>query len=238
MTSAGWLVRLRTRLIVAAGLFGASASAQGPSTAVPASGVLVGSVGELSNDDQLLLTELLNKAGIKQAKVRSVERTPERQVRVMLNLAIEDLDAAKAMYCQAGDEVLSHFDPKATREQNQTTMLQALVAALPKAREIGCLNHIRNDEVVSVDVGASELSSEQQAALIKVAEAAVAAKRIERFLAPPREPEAFHFEFRRTRPTATADVASPGVAAPDAASPDAASAGAASADAKKSQGAK
>jgi hypothetical protein len=165
-------------------------------TAEP-SGPIVGALGELSDRDRQVLVEVLQQAGLKQVKARSVERTPERQVRVMLNLAEEDLDGAKSMYCDAGDEILAQFDPKATREKNQSVMLQALVSVLPKAREMGCLNHVRNDDVVSIDVAADDVPASRHAALTKAAEAAVAAKKLERFLAPPREPQAFHFEFKR-----------------------------------------
>lgn len=157
----------------------------------------LGSLGDLPEADQSVLAELLGQAGIKQAKVRSVERSPERQVRVMLQLATEDIENAKAMYCQAGDEVLTRFDPKATREQNQSVMLETLLSVLPKAREMGCLNHVRNDDVIAVDVEAEGLSEAERAALTKAGEGALATKQVERFLAPPREPNAFHFEFRR-----------------------------------------
>lgn len=159
--------------------------------------VITGDLGELSESSRNVLTEVFRKAGVSQLKARSVERTPERQVTVMLNLAIEDLERAKAMYCDAGDEVLAHFDPNATREKNYAVMLTALLSVLPKAREAGCLNHVRNDEVISVDVSTDEVPSEQWDAVVKAAEAAVAAKKVERFLAPPREPRAFHFEFAR-----------------------------------------
>jgi hypothetical protein len=157
----------------------------------------VGSVGELPAVDRDVLVALLHEAGVKQAKVRSVERSPERQVKVMLELASADLEHAKAMYCQAGDEVLSRFDPNATREKNHAVMLEALVAILPKAREIGCLNHVRNDDVITVDVSVESVPEAQRAALVKAGEAAVVAKKLERFLAPPREPDSFHFEFKR-----------------------------------------
>lgn len=178
-------------------MFTANSGAETPPS-TPSSGALfLGSLGELPKADQDVLADLLEQAGIKQAKVRSVERSPERQVRVMLQLATEDIEHAKAMYCQAGDEVLTRFDPKATREQNQAVMLDALLAVLPKAREMGCLNHVRNDDVITVDVDTEGLSETQQTALTKAGEGALASKKVERFLAPPREPNAFHFEFQR-----------------------------------------
>lgn len=191
-------------VMAALGLMGIAATSvaepapSAPSSEARSSGSLfLGSLGELPEADRGVLAELLGQAGIKQAKVRSVERSPERQVRVMLQLATEDLEHAKAMYCQAGDEVLTRFDPKATREQNQSAMLEALLAVLPKAREMGCLNHVRNDDVITVDVETEGMSEAQQAALAKAGEGALAAKKVERFLAPPREPNAFHFEFQR-----------------------------------------
>lgn len=209
MRPCGGTPRWVRSVMAALGLMGiAATSVAEPAPSTPSSGVgspgagspgslFLGSLGELPEADRGVLAELLGQAGIKQAKVRSVERSPERQVRVMLQLATEDLEHAKAMYCQAGDEVLTRFDPKATREQNQSAMLEALLAVLPKAREMGCLNHVRNDDVITVDVETEGMSEAQQAALAKAGEGALAAKKVERFLAPPREPNAFHFEFQR-----------------------------------------
>lgn len=183
-----------------------------PPPAPAAETPFVGSLGELPAADRDVLVALLREAGVKQAKVRSVERTPERQVKVMLELASADLEHAKAMYCPAGDEVLARFDPSATREKNQAVMLEALIAILPKAREIGCLNHVRNDDVITVDVSLESVPEAQRAALVKAGEGAVAAKHVERFLAPPREPDSFHFEFKR-REAAPVSAAAPVAAA-------------------------
>lgn len=169
----------------------------GGALAEPTPAMIVGALGGLSDVDRQVLIDVLRQAGVKQVKARSIERTPERQVRVMLNLAEADMENAKSMYCDAGDEVLAHFDAKATREKNQAAMLQVLVEVLPKAREMGCLNHVRNDDIVSVDVAVDEVPEAQRGALVKAAEAAVAEKKLERFLAPPREPQSFHFEFKR-----------------------------------------
>jgi dihydroxyacid dehydratase/phosphogluconate dehydratase len=92
-------------------------------------------------------------------------------------------------------------------------MLEALVAVLPKAREMGCLNHVRNDDVITVDVSLDSVPEAQRPALVKAGEAAVAAKKVERFLAPPREPESFHFEFKRRVSPAGSDAVTPVTAA-------------------------
>lgn len=157
----------------------------------------LGTLSEVPAEQRAVLSAILQQAGVKGVKARSMERTPERQVRVMLNLAEEDIEGARAMYCDAGDEVLAHFDVKASRDKNAEAMLQTLLAVLPRAREMGCLNHVRNPDVVSVDVAAEEVPQDRREALVKAAEAAVAAKKLERFLAPPREPGAYHFEFKR-----------------------------------------
>lgn len=173
---------------------------------------LVGTSSEVPAEQRVVLSAILQQAGVKGVKARSMERTPERQVRVMLNLAEEDMERAKAMYCDAGDEVLAHFDAKASREKNAEVMLRALLSVLPRAREMGCLNHVRNPDVVSVDVAAEEVPEDKREALIKAAEAAVAGKKLERFLAPPREPGAYHFEFKRSdvSPTpAASDISRP-----------------------------
>lgn len=193
-------------------------------TATPSGGEeapFVGGLGELPGADRDVLAAILRDAGVKQAKARSVERTPERQVKVMLELASADLERAKAMYCQAGDEVLEQFDPNASREKNHAAMLRALVAILPKAREMGCLNHVRNDDVITVDVSVESVPESLHAAVVKAGEAAVAAKKVERFLAPPREPGSFHFEFKRRDPgVAGADAPAPGGAADSSPAPN------------------
>jgi hypothetical protein len=172
------------------------ATAEKAVTEKPKAAVTPG-VGELSTTDRALLNDLLTQAGASAATVRSMERSPERQVAVMLRLAQEDLVKAKAMYCSLGDRVLERFDATASVEKNQAAMLEALVAVLPQAREAGCLNHIRNSDVLSLDVAAADVPEGQRATLVKAAEAAVSAGKIARFLAPPREPDAFHFEFKR-----------------------------------------
>jgi hypothetical protein len=168
-------------------------AAPGAKTTAPA---VVGA-GELAAADRALLNELLAQVGARGATLRSVERTPERQVAVMVRLAQEDLAKAKLMYCSAGDRVLDRFDAKASVEHNQATMLTALMAVLPDARGIGCLNHIRNPDVLSVDIKVDDVPEAKRATFVKAAEAAVTAGKIARFLAPPREPDAFHFEFKR-----------------------------------------
>lgn len=165
----------------------------GPATPVPAP-------GELAPADRALLTDLLAQVGASGATLRSVERTPEGQVAVMLRLAQQDMTKAKAMYCSAGDRVLERFDAAASAEKNHAAMLETLVAVLPQAREAGCLNHIRNGDVVSVDVLVNDIPEAQRAAFVKGAEALVKSGKVARFLAPPREPDAFHFEFKRRTP--------------------------------------
>jgi hypothetical protein len=154
-------------------------------------------VSELSAEDHTFLTELLTQAGAPGAAIRSMERTPERQVAVMLRLAADDLSKAKAMYCAAGDRVLERFDASTTPEKNHAAMLEMLLSVLPEARGIGCLNHIRNKDVLSVDVKVDDIPEAKRDAFVKAAEAAVSAGKVARFLAPPREPDAFHFEFKR-----------------------------------------
>lgn len=169
------------------------------STAPPSAGAPSSKAGlaALSEADRAWLKELLTHAAAADAKPRSNERSPEQQVAVMLRLAQQDLDKAKAMYCAAGDRVLERFEPKASAEKNASVMLETLIAVLPEARAAGCLNHIRNKDVVSVDIKLDDIPEARRDSLVKAAEAGVSAGKIVRFLAPPREPDAFHFEFKR-----------------------------------------
>lgn len=159
--------------------------------------LLTGSVEHLPVTARQELERLFHQAGLKTVSVRSVERTPERQVEVMLALAEDDLERAKSMYCAAGDSVLEQFSAKRTRDENRALMLRTLMAELPRAREMGCLNHVENPQVVSVDVRLADVPAAVHDVVVKLAEAAVKQKRIARFLAPPREPDAFHFEFAK-----------------------------------------
>ena len=159
-----------------------------------------GSLGALPDAARAELEQLLYKAGLRQVAARSVERTPERQVAVMLALVEEDAERAAAMYCDAGDKVLESYDAQRSRQENTDAMLRTLLAELPRARELGCLNHIENEEVVSVDIRLADIPTDRHEKLIQLAEAAVQANRLVRFLAPPREPDAFHFEFRKSAP--------------------------------------
>jgi len=158
---------------------------------------LAGDVSEIKPADRAILSKLLSDVGLDGAKVASVERTPERQARVMYDLAKKDLEAAKEMYCDAGDAVLERFKPDASRDANLRVMVEELMDQLPRARELGCLNHIKNDEVYAVDIDVEEVPEAKREKLIEAAKALVKAKKIERFLFPPRDPDAFHFEFKR-----------------------------------------
>lgn len=155
-----------------------------------------GSADVVSEHEQLLRA-LLKKVGADDAELRRVERTPRRQARVMYDLARDDVERAKKMYCDAGDAVIDKFDPQAEREANLRVMEKELLEQLPRAREIGCLNHVENDQVYSVDVKVGEIPGEHHAAFVAEAERAVAEGKVERFLQPPRHPDAFHFEFKR-----------------------------------------
>lgn len=144
-----------------------------------------------------LLKELLSAAGAPDARMKRVERTLERQTRVMYDLARADLAHAHDMYCDAGDAVLDRFDAKLSESENLSRMQAELSAQLPRARELGCLNHIENDQVFSVDVAVDELEEGRRQSFEEAARKAVKDGRAERFLTPPSHPDAYHFEFRR-----------------------------------------
>jgi hypothetical protein len=131
-------------------------------------------------------------------------RSAERQARIMCDLAIKDVEAAKDMYCSAGDAVIDRFDPNKSREANIRTMQEELLAQLPAARSIGCLDHIANDLVYAVDVDSEAIPSEHHAELVNLAKRAVRAGELHAFRHPPSHRGAFHFEFDRAS-TASAD---------------------------------
>ncbi len=153
--------------------------------------------GDLSDAEKAMLVGILAKAGAEDARLRVVERTATRQTRVMYALAKEDLERALAMYCPAGDAVLERFDPKQDEATNLRRMEAELLEQLPRARELGCLNHIKNDDVVVVDVAADAVAESRYPDLVAAAQAAVSAGKLERFLFPPSHPGAFHFEIPR-----------------------------------------
>lgn len=153
--------------------------------------------GGIAEQDAKFLRKLLESVGAKDAKLRRVERTIKKQTRVIYDLAKEDVQRAKDMYCDAGDAVIDVYDQKASEAQNLERMRAELLTQLPRARELGCLNHIENDEIYAVDVAVELLSEERRAAFVAAAKKAVSEGKAERFLQPPRHPDAFHFEFRR-----------------------------------------
>lgn len=148
-------------------------------------------------DDEALIVGLLAKVGAEDATLRVVERTAARQARVMYDLATNDLQHARDMYCSAGDAVLDVFDPKRSQADNLARMQAELLSQLPTARELGCLNHIENADVYAVDVAAEQIPESKYQTLIDGANAAVDAGKLARFLYPPRHPGAFHFELAR-----------------------------------------
>jgi hypothetical protein len=135
--------------------------------------------------------------GVEAPSLRRVERSMERQTRVMYDLARADLENARDMYCDAGDKVLDRFDPKLSETENLSRMQTELSVQLPRARELGCLNHIENDQVLAVDVPVEQVEPARREAFEAAAHKAVKAGRAERFLTPPTHPGAYHFEFRR-----------------------------------------
>lgn len=150
------------------------------------------------------LREWLAAVGAADAPVELMARSAQRQARIMYTLASEDADAAREMYCAAGDAVIDRFDPSKSRDANIATMQQELIAQLPEARNIGCLDHIENDDVYAVDVDAEAIPSERHAALVAAAKRAVAAGELHGFRHPPSHRGAFHFEFDRNPPSSSA----------------------------------
>lgn len=151
----------------------------------------------IAEADSQLLVGLLKVAGAEGAKLSKVERTVERQTRVMYDLARSDVEQAKAMYCDAGDAVIDAFDAQAGEVQNLARMQGVLEAQLPRARELGCLNHVENTEVYSVDIAFDSIPEAGREAFEAASRSAVKEGRAVRFLGPPRHPGAFHFEFRK-----------------------------------------
>jgi hypothetical protein len=144
-----------------------------------------------------VLRALLEPVGAGDAKLERVERTIEKQTRVMYDLARADVQHAKDMYCDPGDAVIDRYDPKASEAENLAKMKAELVAQLPRARELGCLNHVENDQVYSVDVAIDAIAEDRRPAFVEAAQRAVKAGKVERFLQPPTHPDAYHFEFLR-----------------------------------------
>jgi hypothetical protein len=144
-----------------------------------------------------VLSELFAAAGVSNATPRRVERSLERQTRVMYDLARSDTERARQMYCDAGDAVIDKFDAKLSPADNLSRMQAELVVQLPRARELGCLNHVENDQVFAVDVALEQVEEGRRQAFEQAARKAVSEKRVERFLVPPTHPDAYHFEFRR-----------------------------------------
>jgi len=153
--------------------------------------------GTMSEADEKWLSALLAGVDAKEAHLELVERTAERQARVMNALAKEDLEKARATYCPAGDSVLEVFDPKQSDSVNVQRMTAELISQLPTARQLGCLNHIYNEDVYSVDVPLDDVPEAQRSKLAEAAQEAEQAGRIERFLQPPKHPGSYHFEFKR-----------------------------------------
>lgn len=159
---------------------------------------LRGDVDKLEPSDKKVLISLLKSIKLFRARVRSMERTPEKQAKVMYALAKDDLEHAKDMYCPAGDAVLEKFNAKKSKEWNVQAMREELIAQLPRARELGCLNHVKNDEVYAVDIPVTSVPEGKRQAFIDAAKRAVRRGQAERFfLHPAGDPDAFHFEFRR-----------------------------------------
>lgn len=144
-----------------------------------------------------VLEALLEPVGATGAVLKKVERTVERQTRVMYDLARSDVEHAKQMYCSPGDAVIDRYDPKAGEAENLSKMKAELEAQLPRAREIGCLNHVENESVFSVDVPVDAIAEDRRATFVEAAQKAVREGKVERFLQPPTHPDAYHFEFKR-----------------------------------------
>jgi hypothetical protein len=144
-----------------------------------------------------VLAALLEPVGATGAVLKKVERTVERQTRVMYDLARSDVEHAKQMYCPPGDAVIDRYDPKVGEAENLSKMKAELEAQLPRAREIGCLNHVENESVFSVDVPVGAIAEDRRATFVEAAQKAVREGKVERFLQPPTHPDAYHFEFKR-----------------------------------------
>lgn len=174
-------------------------STAGQATPQKLEGVEVsGDVTGLQPADLRTLHQILRTSRVTTAVISSTERTPEHQARVMYDLAKEDLAGAKDLYCDEGDIVLERYNNKKPRAEVLADMLAELLRQLPKARERGCLNHVENDAVYAVDIASSSVPEEAFAALVRAGKKAVKDGKVVRFLYPPSDKRAFHFEFKKT----------------------------------------
>lgn len=158
---------------------------------------LKGELSRIAEKDQQVLRTVLSSGGVDSVTVSSRERTPAQQARVMYAHASKDMPAALKMYCSAGDAVLKSYNATATMAQNLKRMEEELTTQLPLARRLGCLNHVKNEQVYAVDIELSQIPEGKREALVKAGEAAVKARQVARFLYPPRDVNAYHFEFKR-----------------------------------------
>ena len=169
---------------------------------VSAGVTLQGDTGDIKPSDLTVLKGILDPAGVVAAVVSSAERSPHGQDEAMYDYAkTKGLEQAKKTYCPAGDEVLSKFSLVESKEVVVANMESELVRQLPRARDLGCLNHIKNDRVYAIDIGLDTLNPQSaKDALGSTMDQAMRAGTIARGLHPnstPPDLKAFHFEFKK-----------------------------------------
>jgi hypothetical protein len=141
-----------------------------------------------------VLKEVLKAAGIAQAQVTSVSRTPADQARVMYDNCVSKGAAFnKTMYAAAGDKVVDVF--VANKDKPRDKVIELMKAKILELGPSHVSKHI-SDTHYTFDVAPSSIPPSKHGAFLT---AIKAHKAISNVIPPPTDP-AFHIEIPKNSP--------------------------------------
>ena len=140
----------------------------------------------------LVLSDIIDKAGVTQVLITSTTRTPADQARIMFdNLEAHGVAAQKMLYKAPGQAVIDVYASMRAMGHNADEVKAAMVQKILEIGPQTVSRHCGDDSVRSVfDVAPSSIPSVQRGAFISAVETDT---RVDKFLQPPIDP-AYHIE--------------------------------------------
>lgn len=148
----------------------------------------------ISNHSKEVISNILTAAGLNSCFVTSSSRTPADQARIMYdNIMAHGVNAQKALYAAAGDEVIDEF-VKAKNAGKNAAGIKATMEAKIIAVGPGKVSHHCADpaKLNVIDIAPSSIANKK--AFEKAVNSAVSKKKISKFLSPSNGDPAYHIE--------------------------------------------
>lgn len=146
----------------------------------------------VSEYSKLVLTDIMQKAGVPSILITSTARTPADQARIMYeNIERYGIDHQKLLYSRYGDQVIdeySKYKSKKRHKQFIISMMKAKIIALDPSK---VSNHVADPAKLNViDVAPSSINPALRKLFVDVVQSD---ERVAKYFGPPKDP-AYHLE--------------------------------------------